>query len=162
MEIVIKEYQPSDKPELIKLMETLQDFIAAIDPLHRLRRFPEYGQLYTEAVLKKINDHSGVIYLAKQTREILGCIVGIIEEQSKEERAGTIQSRSGRILELIVREDCRGKGIGAMLMKKMEDCFRSKGCDIVRVEVFVPNTSAHEFYQRLHYHDRVYDMVKQL
>jgi len=162
MKVIIQEYQPSDKPEIIKLMETLQDFIADIDPLHRHRRLPEYGELYTEGLLKKISDHAGVIYLARQGQEILGCIAGNIEEQSKEERAGTVKSRSGRILVLIVQEKCRGKGVGSDLMKKIEDYFRLNGCDIVRVEVFVPNSSAHNFYNRMHYDDRVYDMVKQL
>ena len=143
-------------------MEVLQDFLADIDPLHRMHRLPEYGELYTEALLKKISDHSGVIYLAKQGQEALGCIAGNIEEFNEEQRSGTKGSRTGRILELVVQEDCRGKGIGALLMKKMEGYFQLKGCDIVRVEVFLPNITAHDFYDRLQYHDRVVDMVKQL
>jgi ribosomal protein S18 acetylase RimI-like enzyme len=162
MKVTIQEYQPSDRQELVRLMEMLQDFLADIDPLHRLRRLPEYGELYTEALFKKISGQAGVIYVAKQGQEILGCIAGNIEEPTKEEHAGTAGSRSGRVLELVVQEDCRGKGIGALLMKKMEDYFRLKGCDIVRVEVFVPNTTAHSFYHRMQYDDRVYDMVKQL
>jgi ribosomal protein S18 acetylase RimI-like enzyme len=162
MKITIKKYQPSDKPDFVKLMEELQDFLAAIDPLRRHRRLPEYGELYTEALLEKIKDHSGIIYIAKREQQILGCIAGNIEEQTKYERAGTIVSRSGRILELVVLEKCRGQGIGLKLMEQMENYFKLNGCDIVRVEVFVPNVSAHKFYTRLQYSDRVHDMVKQL
>jgi len=143
-------------------METLKDYIAAMDPLHRNRRLPEYGELYTKALLKKVKDGSGIIYLAKQEEEVLGGIAGNIEEQSEYERAGTVRSRSGRILVLVVLEKYRGQGIGLKLMKKLEDYFRLNGCDIVRVEVFVPNASAHEFYSRLQYSDRVHDMIKQL
>jgi ribosomal protein S18 acetylase RimI-like enzyme len=75
---------------------------------------------------------------------------------------GTIPSKSGRILELVVKEACRGQGIGSMLIRRMEDYFRLKGCDIVRVEVFVPNTHAREFYAREQYSNRVIDMVKKL
>ena len=162
MKVIIQEYQSADRHELIKLMEILQDFVADIDPLHRLRRLPEYGEIYTEALLKKIRDHSGVIYVAKQGQEVLGCVAGDIEEQSKEERAGTVRSRSGRILDLVIQERYRGQGIGSELMKKIEDYLRANGCDMVRVEVFVPNTAAHNFYQLMQYSDRVYDMVKQL
>jgi ribosomal protein S18 acetylase RimI-like enzyme len=162
MKVIIQEYQPADRPELVRFMEILQDYIAAIDPLRRLRRLPEYGELYTQALLEKIKDHFGIIYIAKREQQILGCIAGNIEEQTKYERASTIVSRSGRILELVVLEKCRGQGIGLKLMEQMEDYFKLNGCDIVRVEVFVPNISAHEFYNRLQYSDRVHDMVKQL
>lgn len=160
MDIVIKEYQPADKLRLIKLMEILQDYLADIDPLHRMHRLPEYGEMYTKGLLQRVSKNAGVIYLAKQGEEALGCITGNIEEYNAEQRTGTSGVRTGRVLELVVKEDCRGKGIGKMLMQQMEEYFRSKGCDIVRIEVFVPNTSAHKFYDRLHYHDRVVDMVK--
>jgi ribosomal protein S18 acetylase RimI-like enzyme len=127
-----------------------------------MRRLPEYGELYTELTLKNIKAQSGVIYMARQGGKALGCISGTIENTSKEMSAGFSWMRTGRIIDLIVREDCRGQGIGLKLMKKIEDFFRLNGCDIVRVEVFVPNVSAHDFYNRLQYSDRVHDMVKQL
>lgn len=162
MEIVVKEYQPADKPELIKLMEILKDYLVGIDPLHRMHRLPEYGKMYTRGLLQRISKSAGIIYLAKQGEEALGCITGNIEEFNAEQRTGTSGVRTGHVLELVVREDYRGKGIGKMLMQKMEDYFKSQGCDIVRIEVFVPNASARNFYDRLHYHDRVVDVVKLL
>jgi ribosomal protein S18 acetylase RimI-like enzyme len=163
MQITVLEYQPADRQQLVRFMEMLQDHIAAIDPLRRIRRLPEYGELYTKALLQKIAEHSGVIYLARQGQQVLGCIAGNIEELHEWERAGTAgPGRSGRILELIVLEDRRGQGIGAELMQRIEAYFLANGCDIVRVEVFVPNVAAHEFYARLAYADRVHDMIKQL
>jgi hypothetical protein len=47
-------------------------------------------------------------------------------------------------------------------MEKLENYFRVKGCDIVRVECFVPNVGAYAFYTKLQYHDRMIDMVKRL
>jgi ribosomal protein S18 acetylase RimI-like enzyme len=162
MKITIKKYQPSDKPDFVKLMEELQDFLAAIDPLHRMCRLPEYGELYTELTLKNIKAQSGVIYMARQGGKALGCISGTIENTSKEMSAGFSWVRTGRIIDLIVREDCRGKGIGTLLTQKLEDYFRSKSCDIIRVQVFMPNTAGHDFWSHQRYHDRVHDMVKQL
>ena len=100
--------------------------------------------------------------MAQQDQDIVGCIAGIIEEQSTEDLLGTIPSKSAPILELIIKNEHRDQGIGSMLIKRMEDYFRIKGCDFVRVKVFVHNTDAREFYARQQYSDRVIDMVKKL
>ena len=134
----------------------------SIDPIHRLRRLPTFGEVYTEALLKRIEEQNGAIYLAQQGQSIVGCIAGVMEEQSTEDLLGEIPDKFGRILELVVKEERRDQGIGSMLIKKMEDYFRLKACDSVRVEVFVPNTGAREFYARERYCDRVVDMVKKL
>jgi ribosomal protein S18 acetylase RimI-like enzyme len=160
MKITITAYRPVDKPELIRLMEILKDYLASIDPLHRNRRLPEYGELYTAGLLKKIKATSGVIYLAKHEQAVVGCITGNIEELNAKQCSGSAGVKTGRVLELIVREEWRGQGVGKMLIQKMEAYFQSKSCDIIRVEVFVPNTGAHGFYDRLSYHDRVVDMIK--
>ena len=43
----IVEYK-DNKQVLVQLMEELQDYLVQIDPLKRLRRLPEYGEIYTE------------------------------------------------------------------------------------------------------------------
>jgi ribosomal protein S18 acetylase RimI-like enzyme len=160
MDVKITEFKKSETSGLVNLMEILQDYIADIDPLHRIRRSPEYGRIYTDSLLKKIKLSTGKIYLAKQDQSILGCIAGAIEIQNEAERAGIIPSKAGRVLDLIVRDGYRGQGIGTKLMSAMEDYFRVNGCDIVRIEVFVPNIQAHAFYTLNQYTNRTYDMVK--
>ena len=162
MEVFVREFKPADKLQLIGLIEILQDFVVSIDPVRHLKRLPAFGQTYTDALLKRIGEQDGIIYLAQQDQEILGCIAGVIEDQRVEDLLGTIPTKSGRILELVAKEERRGQGIGSMLIKRMHDYFRLKGCDIVRVEVFVPNTDAREFYAREQYSDRVIDMIKEL
>jgi len=162
MEVLIQQYQFADRPQLIELLAILQDFAVNIDPLRRLRRLPGWGQAYTEALLRRIGDSSGVVYLAKQGQDALGCVAGIMEDQRVDDLLGMIPSKAGRILELVVREAYRGQGIGSVLIEKIENYFRLNGCDIVRVEVFGPNTDAREFYTRALYTDRTIDMVKRL
>ena len=162
MEMIIQEYQNSNREHLISLIVALQDYLVNIDPLQRLRRLSSFGEVYVDSLLGKINESNGKIILAKQEQEFVGCIAGIIEEQKDEDRVGTITSRAGRILELIVLENYRGHGIGSELMEKMEEYFRANKCDVVRVEVFVPNALAHRFYSRLQYVDRSFDMLKRL
>ena len=68
----------------------------------------------------------------------------------------------GEVIELIVDERLRGNDIGALLMKRMERFFVEKQCDTLWVEVFRPNESAHGFYEKCGYHDRMIGMIKPL
>jgi ribosomal protein S18 acetylase RimI-like enzyme len=45
-------------------------------------------------------------------------------------------------------------------MHAAEQYLMQHGCDVLRVEVFVPNQGAHAFYRKLGYQDMDIDMVK--
>ena len=85
-----------------------------------------------------------------------------IETQSKNNLFECVPTKSGRILELFILDSYRGLRLGKKLMQQMENYFKKNNCDIVRVEVFVPNKNAHNFYEKLDYSDRVIDMIKLL
>jgi ribosomal protein S18 acetylase RimI-like enzyme len=112
--------------------------------------------------LEKVAKQNGAIFFAEANGKVVGCIVGVVERQTKDELLECVPTKRGIILELFVDSKHRRKGIGQMLMNKMEDYLQQAGCDIVRVEVFVPNKVAHEFYKKLNYHDRDIDMIKEL
>ncbi|MDD4984063.1 MAG: GNAT family N-acetyltransferase [Candidatus ainarchaeum sp.] len=160
MEIIFKEYKETDFKDLALCMERLQDYVVVIDPLKRLHRLKNKGEFYTNNLIKKINKGNGRIILAYDKKKIIGCIAGIIEKHTKDDLLECIPSKIGRILELFVSGDYRGHDIGKKLMTKMEDYFKEKKCDTLRVEVFVPNQGAHSFYKKLGYHDRMVDMIK--
>lgn len=160
MELKFKQYRETDFKDLLLCMEGLQDFIVNTDPLKRLRRMKKYGKYYTENLIKKIDKHDGKIMLAYDNKRVVGCIAGVIEKQSKDDLLECVPTKAGRILELFVSEGIRGHGIGKRMMKQMEEYFERKGCDIVRVEVFEPNHSAHKFYNRAGYSDRSIDLIK--
>ncbi len=162
MKIIFKHYRESNFEDLEKCIEKLQDFLVDIDPLKRLRRLPAYSENYTKNLIKKIFKQDGLIILAYNKEKIVGYIAGIIEKQSKDNLLECISTKPGRILELFVLDSYRGFTLGKQLMQRMEDYFKKNGCDVVRVEVFVPNKNAHNFYQKLDYCDRVIDMIKLL
>ncbi|MBU1445704.1 GNAT family N-acetyltransferase [Patescibacteria group bacterium] len=151
-----------DKKVLVNLIEELQDYLVQIDPLKRLRRLSEYGEIYIDNLLKKIEKQHGMIYVAEFENGTVGMIAGVIEEFTKNDEIECIPSKTARILELIVSEKYRGNNIGSLLMNKIEGYFQIQGCDIIRVEVFEPNKKTHNFYQKLGYQDRVIDMVKKI
>lgn len=159
--IKIIEYN-GNKEVLVNLIEELQDYLVQIDPLQRLRRLPEYGDIYINNTLKKIEQNHGIIYIAEFENIPVGIIAGIIEESSEEEKLECIPSKVGIILELIVSEKYRGKNIGSLLMKQMEEYFQIHKCNIISVDIFEPNKKTHNFYQKLGYQDRLITMIKKI
>lgn len=51
--------------------------------------------------------------------------------------------------ELIVTEECRGRGIGTMLMKRVEEEYRGKGMEYICLTTYA--FQAPEFYKKLGY-----------
>jgi ribosomal protein S18 acetylase RimI-like enzyme len=162
MELEIREYQSSDQPRVIELMEDFQDYLVDIDNMKRMRRMPGYGVSYVRRLLRKINNNDGVIYLAEHEGHITGLIAVMVEQQSTGDLLECVPSKGGRILELFVQTRYRGQNIGKLLMEKGEEYLKQQRCDVLRIEVFEPNGKAHDFYKKLGYQDRIIDMIKKL
>jgi ribosomal protein S18 acetylase RimI-like enzyme len=161
MEVTIRKYRGSDRASFVRLMEELQDYLVAIDDLKRMRRMPEFGESYTRK-LEKVAENNGIIYVAESEGRIVGLVVGIMPGQTKEELLELIPSKRGNVLELVVENRCRGKGVGRMLMESIEDYFKQNGCSILGVEVFSPNKNAYLLYSKLGYRERTIWMTKKL
>ncbi|MFA5308842.1 MAG: GNAT family N-acetyltransferase [Dehalococcoidales bacterium] len=162
MEITIRAYRPADRPALVRLLETLQDYQAGRDPQRRLRRLPEYGELYTAETLEKVKKSGGIIYLAEAGGEVLGCIVGLVQEATPVMRAAIDWTRAGYIDDLVVKDGWRDKGVGSLLLAKLEDFFRAQGCQAAGMDVLIANAGAHDFYARRGYTERLTYMTRSL
>ena len=66
------------------------------------------------------------------------------------------------IKELIVTAKIRNKGVGQLLINKMEEYFKSVGCEYVLVDVFAYNQKAITFYNKKNYHSRMIVEIKKL
>ena len=162
VKVKISEYQESDRAAFVELMEQLMDYIVSIDDLKRTRRTPEFGESHSQRTLQRVADTNGIIYVAEVNAELVGTVVGIIPEQSKEEQLEHVPSKCGKVLELVVKGGYRGKGIGTMLINKLVEYFKKKDCNLSGVVVFVPNKNAHDLYSKLGYKDRSFYMVRDL
>jgi ribosomal protein S18 acetylase RimI-like enzyme len=143
-------------------MEQLMDYIVSIDNLKRTRRMPEFGESYTRRTLQKVAENNGIIYVAELGGEPVGLVVGTMPEQTKEDQLEHVPSRFGEVLELVVKAEYRDRGVGTMLMKKLEEYFRKNNCNIAGVGVLVPNKNAHRLYRKLGYENRSIYMTKNL
>jgi len=162
MPLTFKTYRKSAFKDLDKCMVGLQDFLVKTDPLKHLCKGTKYSPKYALNLVEKIKKYGGTIFLAYDDKKVIGCIAGIMEKQSKDDLLECVPTRAGRILELFVVKDERRHGIGQKLMQKMENYFQKKHCDLIRIEVFEPNKTAHNFYKKLDYGDRIVDMIKML
>lgn len=124
MKIEIRKYQPSDRPNIVRCMEELQDYLVAFDQMKFARRTPEYGEAFTRKLLENIDENNGLIHVAEHENRIIGFITGIIYAQSFETLFECTPLKSGRMLELFVDSRYRGQNIGTMLTEKMEKYFR--------------------------------------
>lgn len=163
MPITIRKYQSTDKEQLIRIMNNFQDYIVSIDDMHLTRRMAGYGKVYVKQTLKELKENNGVMYIAEnEQKTIIGIVSGIIEKPSKIYKYECVPVKSGRLTELYLEPDYRGKKYGKLLMKTIESYFIKQKCTVVFIEVFGPNRNAHKFYENSGYRDRDQNMIKVL
>jgi len=162
MDVIVREYRSGDHAAVALLMEELQQYIAAIDPLKRNRCEPHYGQSYIDHLLEGLKDTDGICLVALADHIVVGCIVVTIDPQSDIDLLGEFPLKDAQITELIVSASIRSKGVGTLLMEEAEDYARKQDCTCIRTVVFSPNIDAYRFYQQLGYADRCVDVLKVL
>jgi ribosomal protein S18 acetylase RimI-like enzyme len=162
MTFAIRPYLSGDRDALEALAEDYAQYFVDIDPLKRSRKMPGYARVLVEKMIEAAEAKSGVIFVAEDSRKVVGFIAGVLEQSTPEQELDSVPFKSGRVIELFVPAESRRRGLGTALMQKIEAYFADLGCDSMRLEVFEPNHLAHDFYLKLGYHDRVIDMLKEL
>ena len=97
-----------------------------------------------------------------EDNKTIGLIMGIIRKYSEEDYLDYKCPSAGRVTELIISEKARTKGLGTILMNKMETYFKENNCQYSFVDVFSYNENANKFYIKMGFHDRMHDMIKRI
>jgi len=161
--IKIIKYSPKYKKTLEQFMEGLQGYLVSVDTFKILKVTENYGKKYVINLFKIVKKQHGIILLAQSDNKIIGCVVGVLSKIPLGESLGHKKRlKNGRVLELYVEPEFRGQHIGALLIEAMEKHFKTKKCALIRIEVYAPNTRAHEFYKQQGYQNESIDLVKQL
>ena len=162
MSIVFREYREGDRKELVRCIGLLQDYIADLDPLHRIRRLKDFDvDTYVTRSFEEVQKHDGTVFIAEDEGKIIGCIIGVVHQDGPED-IERYPSINGKIIELIVLPEYRGQRVGNELMQRMEQHLASKNCDVITVECFAPNEDAYRFYKKLNYMDRDHILIKSI
>ncbi len=162
MEITIREFESSDKDSLVNLMGIFNQYVQSVDDLHRTAYKEGSSEYFTDKMIKLTEDKEGIIYIACDKYKIIGFISGHVDEQDEDEKMEAVPAKPGVVEELYVNEEYRGQKVGKRLLEKMEIYLKSKGCDLVRLAVFAPNTLARNFYKHTGYHERIVYLSKDL
>lgn len=150
----IIEYEDKYLEDVKDLLVELEEYILTIDKDNLDRLHPEYRDKMAILDLEEVSNNEGKCYLAIENEKIVGLIMGYVRPYDEYDYLDYKCPRSGEISELIVSNKVRSKGIGKLLMNKMEEYFKSIECEYIFIDVFAYNTNAIKFYERQGYHTR--------
>ena len=158
---MIIEYNSQYDEEIKDLLVELQDYIVSIDKEKYNIITKDFREKYFEKTMEEIKRYNGKMLLYQENQKIIGLIVGLINNEDTFEYDFKSPKR-GRITELIVSRNYRGKEYGKILLNSMEKDLLNKGCKDILIGVFGYNENAIKFYEKNGYHPRMMDMTKKI
>ena len=158
----IIEYEDKYLDDVKDLLVELEEYIVSIDKDHLDQVHREYREKMAVLDLEEVNKNSGKCYLAVENNKAIGLIMGTIPPYDRFDYLDYKCPKRGEITELIVTNKIRSNGIGQELINKMEEYFKSVGCEYVIVDVFAYNEIGKKFYNKKEYHTRMETMIKKL
>ena len=156
---MIIEYNTKYDEQIKDLLVELQQYLSDIDKEGYNIVGDDYREKYFEKTMEKVKKCNGKILLFKETEKIVGLVVGTVNNNeiiSFDFKA----PKRGRITELVVSKEYRGKHIGKKLLEGMRDYLKSIGCEKIMIAVFGYNENAIKFYKKNGYHMRMIDMIE--
>ena len=161
--MTIIEYSDKYLEDVKDLLVELEEYILSIDKDNLDQLHSEYREKMAMLDLKDVHDFNGKCYLAiNKDDKAIGLIMGTIPQYDEFDYLDYKCPKRGEITELIVTSKIRSNGVGQQLINKMEEYFKSVGCEYVIVDVFAYNENAIKFYERKGYHPRMYTDIKKL
>ena len=159
---MIIEYEDKYLEDVKDLLVELEEYIISIDADHLDQIHEDYRDKMAILDLNEVKENNGKCYLYIESNKVVGLIMGIISPYDKYDYLDYKCPKRGEITELIVSNKIRSKGIGQQLMKKMEEYFKTQGCEYIKIEVFGYNDNALKFYFKQNYHARMLDIIKKI
>ena len=156
---MIIDYEAKYDEQVKNLLVELQQYLVNLDKEHFNIITEEYKEAYFNKTIESVKNNSGKILLYEEDNEIMGLVVGIVNNEETLEYDFCAPKR-GRITELIVSKKYRGKNIGKKLLHSMKKYLKSIGCKNIMIAVFGYNTNAIKFYEENGFHIRMLDMIK--
>lgn len=158
----IIEYNDKYLEDVKDLLVELEEYIVSIDKDDLDHVHPEYREKMAILDLEEVKNNNGKCYIAIENSKAIGLIIGYVRTYDEYDYLDYKCPKSGEVSELVISKDTRGKGIGQKLMNKMEEYFKSIGCEYVFVDVFAYNENAINFYEKNGYHGRMMTDIKKL
>ena len=161
-DIKIIEYEEKYLEDVKDLLVELEEYILTIDEDHLDQLHHEYREKMALLDLQEVKDMNGKCYLAVKDNKAIGLIMGTIIKFDEYDNLDYKCPKEGEITELVVSKKVRSNGIGQKLMNKMEEYFKSVGCEYVLVDIFAYNDNAMKFYFKDGFHPRMVTGIKKI
>ena len=159
---MIVEYSSKYLEDVKDLLVELEEYLVSIDQDHLDQIHSDYREKMAIVDLNDIKNNNGKCYLMIENDRAIGLIMGCIFPYGEYDYLDYKCPKRGEITELIVSKKSRSKGIGQKLINKMEEYFKSVGCEYVLVDVFAYNEIGKNFYNKNNYHNRMEIKIKKL
>ena len=156
------EYENKYLEDVRDLLVELEEYIVSIDKDELDQVGKDYREKMSLMDLEEVNKNNGKCYIAVENNKAIGLIMGCIFPYDEKDYLDYKCPKKGEIIELIVSKKARGRGIGKVLMNKMEEYFKSLGCEYILLDVFAYNVNAIKFYEKEGYHSRMYKEIKKI
>ena len=127
---------------------TLRDAVEEdLEGIHRIesKLYPKPWTFNFFRIMFHINED--LFINAVDNEDIIGYAVGEIEKRGKVDTP----RKAGHVLNIAVKSQYQGRGVGTMLLDEIENRFLSKGADIVYLEVRESNVRAQQVYKHRGY-----------
>ena len=158
----IIEYEERYLEDVKDLLVELEEYILTIDKDELDQLHPEYREKMAILDLKELEENNGKCFLAVEDNKAIGLIMGTIIQYDENDYLDFKCPKSGEITELIVTTKIRSTGVGQALMNKMEEYFKSLGCEYIFVDIFAYNQKGLNFYNKQGYHPRMHIGIKKI
>lgn len=152
MTLLIREYNDDhDWHTLCYGLGLLQEYLVELDPQRWTIKLPGYTELQAKVMLNLVRQRSGAIFIAERHGSFAGLVTGYVVPEDAINASGSLFKKFGVVSDIVVTATCRDQGVGRMLLERMEDHLRERGCDAFWLTVKAFNGNASGFYEHLGY-----------
>ncbi len=158
----IIEYEDKYLEDVKDLLVELEEYILTIDEDELDQLHSNYRNKMAVLDLEEVKNNNGKCYLAIENDRAIGLIMGVAIKYDEYDYLDYKCPKAGEVTELVVSKNVRSKGVGQLLMKQMEEYFKSINCEYIGIDVFAYNKKAIDFYNKQGYHPRMYRDIKKI
>lgn len=118
--------------------------------------FIKEGDQSIEFIEKTINNEDSDIIVYENDGKVLGFI--LLQAKQRPDFQFIVSGKHCFIMDLIVTENCRGKGFGTALMNSAKDWAKAHGCGFINLDVLSNNPRAIALYEKLGFIPKAQEM----
>lgn len=122
--------------------------------------FIKEGDQSTEFIEKTISDENSDILVFEDNGNVVGFI--LLQAKIRPDFPFMLPGKYCYIMDVIVTENCRNKGLGTALMDSAKEWAKERECSFINLDVLVNNSNAIKLYEKLGFIPKAQEMYCKL